>query len=319
MNARLNANADWLLLLIPGTIWGASFLFIAEGLQAMAPDGITFVRLLIGFATLALFPATRRSVDRRDWRAIALLGVVWFAFPLSMFPHAEERVPSALTGMLNGVGPLLGTITASALSRRFPSRNVVIGLIVGMSGTVLIALPAMNEGRSSAIGVILILIAMTSYSFALSIAQPLQQKYGALPVIWRAQAVALILTAPLGLPDLLAARWTPRPLLSLIALGAFGTGIAFVLMTVAAGRLGPVRATATAFLIPPVALILGVAVRGEHVALLSVIGCAICIAGAVLMRRVSRPSRMNALFTGSRSAAAALFAAPPPPGSGRSA
>ena len=44
-------------------------------------------------------------------------------------------------------------------------------------------------------------------------------------------------------------------------------------------------------MVPPVALILGVAVRGERVALLSVIGCAICIAGAVLMRRVARPSR----------------------------
>ena len=43
-----------LLVLIPGLIWGASFLFIAEGLQAIGPNGIAFVRILIGFVTLFL-------------------------------------------------------------------------------------------------------------------------------------------------------------------------------------------------------------------------------------------------------------------------
>jgi len=103
-------------------------------------------------------------------------------------------------------------------------------------------------------------------------------------VIWRAQAVALILTAPLGLPSLLAAHWTLGPLLAVLALGALGTGLAYILIAVAAGRLGSTRASATTFLIPAVALVLGVAVRGERVALLSVAGGAICVAGAWLIR-----------------------------------
>jgi drug/metabolite transporter (DMT)-like permease len=277
-------RGDWLLLTIPGVIWGTSFLFIAEGLRAIGPNGVTFMRILIGFATLALFPATWRPIARRDWGAVALLGMVWFAFPMSMFPHAEERVSSALTGMLNGAVPLFTAMVTYTLSRRLPSRGIAIGLTVGVTGAVLVALPSFHEGRSSVVGVLLILAALISYGFALSIALPLQQRYGTLPVIWRAQAVALILTAPLGLPDVFIARWTPAPLLSLIALGAFGTGVAFVLMTMAAARLGPTRASATAFLIPGVALILGVAVRGERVALLSVIGCAVCVMGAWLMR-----------------------------------
>ena len=47
-------------------------------------------------------------------------------------------------------------------------------------------------------------------------------------MILRAQAVAVLLTAPLGISDVLAARWTPAPVLSLLILGAFGTGVAFV-------------------------------------------------------------------------------------------
>jgi drug/metabolite transporter (DMT)-like permease len=286
---KSTAAADWLLLIVPGVIWGASFLFIAEGLEAIGPNGVTFARILVGFATLALLPAARQPVARADWPAIALLGVVWLAFPLSMFPFAEQRVSSALTGMLNGANPLFTAIVAAVLARSAPSRGILAGLAVGLTGAVLVALPAMHEGRSSAVGVGLILAALVSYGFALNLARPLQQRSGALPVIWRAQAVALVLTAPLGLPELLAARWTPGSLLAILALGALGTGVAYVVVALAAGRLGATRASATTFLIPPVALVLGVLVRGERVALLSVIGGAVCVAGAWLMRRASLP------------------------------
>jgi drug/metabolite transporter (DMT)-like permease len=94
-----------------------------------------------------------------------------------------------------------------------------------------------------------------------------------------------MLTAPLGLPEMLRARWSPGPLFSLLALGALGTGVAYVLTVMAAGRVGATKASATAFLIPPVALLLGVLVRGEHVAALSVLGGVVCLAGAWLMRR----------------------------------
>ena len=80
---------DWLLLVVPGVIWGASFLFIAEGLRAIGPNGVTFVRILVGFATLAVLPSARRPVPRSQWPGLALLGVLWLAFPLSMFPFAE--------------------------------------------------------------------------------------------------------------------------------------------------------------------------------------------------------------------------------------
>ena len=211
--------------------------------------------------------------------------MLWLAFPLSMFPYAERHVSSALTGMLNGANPLFTAIVAALLTRRIPSRGVGVGLAVGLTGAVLVAWPTIDEGRSSAFGVLLILAALTSYGFALNIARPLQQRHGALPVIWRAQGMALALTAPLGLPELLRARFMPGPLLGLLALGVLGTGVAYVLLAVAAGRFGPTRASATTFLIPPVALALGVLVRGERVALLSVLGGGVCVAGAWLMRR----------------------------------
>lgn len=278
---------DWALLIIPGMIWGASFLFIAEGLAAVAPMGVTFIRILIGFLTLSLVPAARRPILASDRGRTAALGVLWLAFPLSMFPFAEQHVSSALTGMLNGATPLFAAIVASVIARRLPPRAVLAGLGVGFLGTVITALPGVGAGEKAsgqALGVGLILIALVSYGFAINLARPLQQRNGALPVIWRALGVALILTAPFGLPAVRHAQWSVRPVAALLALGAFGTAIANVLTATAAGRMGATRASATTFLMPVVALLLGVAVRHETVPALSIAGAAICLAGAWIIR-----------------------------------
>ena len=284
IEAQRITSTDWLLVAIPGIIWGASFLFIAEGLRSVAPNGVTFTRISVGFLTLALFPAARKTIDRSAWPGIVLLGILWFGLPLSMFPFAEQHVSSALTGMLNAVTPIFVAIVATVIARKAPSRRVLLGLFTGLAGSVLVALPSINEGRSSTLGVVLILMASISYGFALNVARPLQQRYGALPVIWRALGVAVILTAPLGLPEIPSAHWKLEPLLCLLTLGAFGTGIAFVLLAMATGRVGATRASAAAFLMPPVSLFLGIVVRGEHVALVSIFGSAVCVAGAWMIR-----------------------------------
>ena len=281
---------DWLLLILPGVIWGASFLFIAEGLEALGPNGVTFVRIFVGFLTLSTIPAARRPLARSDWPATAALGVLWLAFPLSMFPFAEQHVSSALTGMLNGATALFAAAVASLLARRMPSRTVLIGLAVGLLGGVLVALPGIADGGGSggqAQGILLIVAALISYGIAVNLARPLQQRNGALPVIWRALGLAVLLTAPLGVPDVINAHWTPRAVAALLTLGAFGTAVAHVMTATAAGRMGATAASATTFLIPVVALALGVGVRHEHVAWLSILGAAVCLAGAWMIRQAT--------------------------------
>jgi drug/metabolite transporter (DMT)-like permease len=278
---------DLALLVVPGVIWGASFLFIAEGLAAAAPNGVTFARIAIGFLTLSLFRSARRPVARADWAGTAALGVLWFAFPFSMFPFAEQHVSSALTGMLNGASPMFVAAVAAILARRLPGRGTMAGLIIGLGGAVVMAWPALGGsgvGAGSALGIGLILAALVSYGIALNVARPLQQRNGAIPVIWRALGVALLLTAPLGLPAVLDGSWSLRPALAMLGLGAGGTAIATILTATAAGRMGATKASVSAFVIPVVALLLGVVIRHEHVSAVSLVGAAICLAGAAVIR-----------------------------------
>src|SRR5580700_5529186 len=59
-------TSSWLLLIIPGLIWGASFLFMAEGLRSIGPSGVAFVRIAVGLPHLRCFP---RRESRRGERA----------------------------------------------------------------------------------------------------------------------------------------------------------------------------------------------------------------------------------------------------------
>lgn len=277
---------DWVRWATPGVLWGTSFFFIAEGLDAFPAALITPLRVLFGFLVLGLVPAARRTtIERADRWRIVLLGTIWMAVPLSLFPFAEQHVSSSVTGMLNGATPIFVTAVAAFMARSVPHVIRLVGLAVGIVGVALIALPSGSGGENSWTGIGLIFAALVFYGFALNVAVPLQQKYGGLPVLWRCQAVALVLTAPLGLANLGGVHFAWHSLLALVALGVLGTAIAYVLMVNNAGRLGSSRASASVYLIPVVSLLLGALVRDERVAALSVVGCAVALIGAWLAGR----------------------------------
>lgn len=152
---------DWFRLAIPGLAWGTSFYFIAEGLEPFPAALITPMRVGFGFATPSLFPSARRvKIERSDMRRVLLLGLIWMALPLSIFPFAEERVSSSVTGMLNGATPLFISVVAAFLARRLPPKHQIIGVIVGFAGVLLIALASGGNGDNSWSGIGLILIAL---------------------------------------------------------------------------------------------------------------------------------------------------------------
>lgn len=280
-------TTDWLRLTTPGLIWGTSFFFIAEGLKAFPAIMITPMRIAFGFAALACVPASRARIPRGAWSRVIALAAVWMAVPLTMFPFAEERVSSSVTGMLNGATPLFVAIVGALAFKKKASRSQVKGLLVGFVGVIVIAVPSFDEGSSSVVGIGLIVAALICYGFSLNVALPLQQAHGSLPILWRAQAAALVMTTPFGFSGIGDIDFAWQPLIMIILLGVFGTGLAYVMTVSNAGRLGATRASVTTYLIPVVALALGGLIRDESVDPLSVVGCAVTLVGAYLAGRTA--------------------------------
>jgi drug/metabolite transporter (DMT)-like permease len=279
---------DWALFLSIGGIWGASFLLIAIGLDAFEPGVVTWLRILFGATVLWMVPGARRPVRRDDLSRLAALSVLWVAIPFTLFPIAEESISSGLTGLLNGAVPIFAVIVGSLMLRRLPGRLQTVGLAVGFAGIAAIALPSVGEGSSEATGVTLVLLATVCYGVAINIAAPLTQRYGSLPVMARMLGMAAVWTAPLGLLGLGGSDLAWESLLAVGALGVMGTGVAFVLMGRLVARVGSARASIATYLIPVVALVLGVVFRDETVRVAAVVGVALVIAGAALASRKER-------------------------------
>jgi len=282
--------ADWSLFWGIGLIWGSSFLLMAIGLEAFDPGLITWMRVGLGAAVLAVAPRARRPVDREDWPRIAVLSLLWVAIPFTLFPVAQQWINSAITGMLNGAMPIFAATIAAILLRRLPRGAQMTGLALGFLGVVAMSAPSVGSGRTEAIGVLLILMATVCYGFAVNIAAPVQQKYGSLPVMSRMLALATVWTAPLGIFGLSRSEFAWGPLVAISAAGVLGTGLAFVIMGSLVGRVGGTRASFITYVIPVVALVLGVVFLGDQVTVPALIGVGLVIAGAILAsRRESQP------------------------------
>lgn len=279
---------EWGLLVSIGLIWGSSFVFIAEGLEAFRPGLVAFLRIALGTATVALARRARRPVAREDWGRIAVLGLVWMAAPLLLFPIAQQWIDSSLAGMLNGAMPLFAALTAAILLRRAPRRVQIVGLLLGFTGVAAITWPAVQGASVTALGAFLVILATVLYGIAANVAVPLQQKYGALPVVLRVQLVALLAVLPFGLAALPGSSFKWSSALAMIPLGAGGTGLAFLAMATLVGRAGATRGAVAIFFIPVVATILGIAVRNESVELLQLGGLALVLASAWLTSRRDR-------------------------------
>ena len=273
---------DWGLLLGAAGIWGASFFFIDIGLEAFAPGLVTLFRIAFGCAALWLIPIKTRPFNQQDRKKIVLLGITWIAFPLTMFPIAQQWINSSLTGMLNSAMPIFTVLIGLAVFATPTAPIQLIGVFTGLAGLVLIGLPEVTTDGTNAIGVLLVILAVLSYGVAVHIAGPLQRQYGAIPVVRSALLVAVILALPYGVVGVTNSGFEWGPMIACIALGAGGTGIAFVLAAELNGRVGAVRTSIVTYLIPIVAVFLGVVFRNDSITLWAILGTVIVLAGAYL-------------------------------------
>jgi drug/metabolite transporter (DMT)-like permease len=281
--------AEWALLAVPAVIWGCSFLLIAIAVEDLAPASLTMLRIAFGALAIGVFPAARRPVPRSEWPTIALVSLTWMALPFFCFSVAEQWIDSSLAGMLNGAMPLMTAAVSALLLRRVPGVRQVTGLVVGFAGVVAVMLPALDHGADArASGIALVMLALACYGVAANLSVPLQQRYGSLPVIFRVQVGALAMTAPFGIAGLGGSSFGWRSAAAVAALGAFGTGVAFVAMSTLLGRVGAARGSIAIYFVPVISLFAGVVFRNEHVAALSIAGMVVVIAGAALASRAER-------------------------------
>ncbi|MFD0065900.1 MULTISPECIES: DMT family transporter [unclassified Streptomyces] len=301
-SARPRRALDWRVRF--GTlslIWGFSFLLIKVGTDGYAPFQVTLGRLAFGTAVLAVAMAVKRErLPRglRTWGHIAVAALLLNSLPFSLFAFSEQTIPSTLAGICNATSPLWGmALSLVALSEDRPTRRRVAGLGIGFLGVLTVLGVWQGFHGLDLAGTAMALLASLSYpvgwiylrrtlagtghsNLSLSGAQLL------MATVQLAVVTPVFTTLPAHLPVV--------PLLAIVALGALGTGLAFLIQYGLVAEVGPTTAQMVTYFIPVIATAAGVALLGESLTWSTPIGAVIVLAGAALTQSRARTSRRSA-------------------------
>ncbi|MET9347547.1 DMT family transporter [Streptomyces termitum] len=299
LRARL---LDWRVRFgVLALIWGFSFLFIKVGTEGFAPFQVTFGRLLFGTAVLAAALVVKR--DRlprgaRVWGHLAVAAFLLNALPFSLFAYAELTIPSTLAGICNATTPLWGMLLSLvALSEDRPTRVRAAGLGLGFIGVLTVLGAWQGFSGLDVTGTALALLASLSYAVGWIHVRRTLGGSGA--------SHLSLATGQVGLATLQLALVTPffttlpdsvevLPLLSVIALGALGTGWAMLLQYGVVAEVGPTTASMVTYFIPVIATAAGVAFLGEHLSWNTPVGALVVLLGAALTQTRRAPRRAPA-------------------------
>ncbi|MBG0564002.1 DMT family transporter [Actinoplanes sp. NEAU-A11] len=284
-------------------IWGTSFLFIKVGVRELHPLWLTFGRVAAGvLILLAVLAVTRDRLprDARLWghlMVVALLGVV---LPFTLFGFGEQRVSSVLAGIWNAATPLVA-LPLAVLAFRTERMTVrkAAGLGIGFAGVLVVLGVWRGLGGSQFTGQLMCFGAAMCYAVAI----PYQKKFIAGRAgsgVSMAAAQLLAALAQLTVVAPLLAGPPPNPaglstdvVFCVLALGALGTGIAFVLNFQVIRLAGVSTSTSVTYLMPVFATLVGVTILHEHLHWNQPVGAVVVLVGVavsqgLLLRRRPR-------------------------------
>ncbi|MEU9124785.1 DMT family transporter [Streptomyces sp. NPDC048506] len=297
-SARRRAFGWQLRFAVLSLIWGFSFLFIKVGTQSFAPLQVTLGRVTFGTLVLLTILAIKRERlprSARTWGHLAVAAFFLNALPFSLFAYSELTIPSTLAGICNATSPLWGmALSVVALSEDRPTRRRVAGLGIGFLGVLTVLGAWQGFSGTDLSGTAMALGASLSYPVGwiyvrrtLAGAQQSHLSMSSTQLLLATAQLALVTplftTAPTDFPVV--------PLLAVFALGALGTGFAFLLQYGLVAEIGPTTAQMVTYFVPVIATAAGVALLGEQLSWNTPVGALIVLAGAALTQ--SRPRRSS--------------------------
>ncbi len=277
----------WFLLLVLALIWGSSFILIELGLDALNPFQLGSLRIVCAAVfLLAMSYKNLPEIPRHQWKFVALAGLFGNFIPAYFFALAETQISSSVTSILNSLTPVNALILGTAFFGLSVKRGQVIGLIVGLIGTLILILSgAMSHPSQNYWFAGFVIVATMCYATNVNLVKkylsdlsPKAITAGNFAIMLLPALMILIVT---GYFDIATQPQTLKASFFVLLLGVFGTGIANILFYRLIQISSPVFSTQVTYLIPIVACGWGI-FYGESLTSLQLLGAAIILLGVYL-------------------------------------
>jgi len=301
LSASPKKNSGWIAsYLALGVVWGCSFIFIKLGLEFLTPFGVAFGRCALGALTLLAVARLRGTSLPKDLKVLQHLWVVAILLnvvPGILFALAETKVTSILAGILNAVTPLMTLIAILLVNRdEKPKRFQLVGLLIGFTGvlTVLGAWQGLGDNPLWAILVLLAAVSCYGISFPYTRRFVMPYKLKSEAAVATQLTLAAVTLLPFFLFDGIAKdEYRPGPVLGMLALGIFGSGIAYIWNFKVMELAGSAIASTVTYITPVVAVIVGVIFLNEKVTWYEPVGALIVLFGAAIAQERIKFSRSS--------------------------
>ena len=283
-------TSDYFILVLLSLIWASAFFNIKIATYSYGPITIAFLRIFFGMIPVLLlcfYKKIKIEVFSKDWKWFAAIGVINLVIPFFLIAYGVQKVQSNLAAILMSTTPISATILAHLFIDKEKINLVkILGIILGFLGIVYLFSENLLINDENLFSALMILVGSTFYVIGgiltLKISHKKNENVTASILIW-----GTIFVCPISL--IIEQPWNLNPslesTLSLIYLGVFPTGIAWLLRFMILKRNGLVFQSQVAYLIPIFGVILGYLFLNELVTSKILISLFIVILGIYFFKK----------------------------------
>ncbi|WP_218915868.1 DMT family transporter [Sphingomonas jaspsi] len=294
-------RAEWAMLGLLALIWGSAFLFIKVAVAAFDPLTYVWIRLVIAATALAVIlrvSGHRLRLPATVWASVGVLALLNNVVPFLLFGWGTQHIASGLAAILQATTPIFGVLAAHvATTDERLTRARLIGVTVGFGGVAAMIGPQIaGDGGNHLLAQLACLFASLLYALAGIFARRFKA-LGVNPMqLAAAQFIAgAIMLAPVALLfgqslATLPSSWEAWG--SVVTLSLLCSALAYIIFFRLIERAGATNSLLVTLLVPPVAIVVGSIVLGEHLALNQLSGLLLIAGGlAIIDGRVVAAAR----------------------------
>ncbi len=286
-------SSDYFFLVLLALIWASAFFNIKIATYSYGPLTIAFLRIFFGAIPLVLlcyFKNIKIEAFSKDWHWFASIGIINLVIPFFLIAYGIQKVQSNLAAILMASTPLTAVILSHFFTKNEKINLIkVIGVLVGFSGIVFLFSDQILINENNFLSALIIFFASTFYVIGglltLKISNKKNENVTASILIW-----ATLVLFPICM--LIEQPWNLSPRLdstiSVIYLGIFSTGIAWLLRFYILKNNGLVFQAQVAYLIPIFGVILGFLILNEEITYKVIIALIAVIIGIYIVKKSSK-------------------------------
>lgn len=292
MNKSHTELASWLLLILLSIIWGSSFILMKKGLIAFKPAEVAGIRIFS--AAVFLSPVAFRNlkkIKKKQWFHLFISGFFGSLIPAFLFPLAQTRIASGVTGILNALTPLFTILLGALFFHVKFNLRIIAGIVIGFLGSLILIL-ANGPDNITRINLFALFIILATILYGLNVniikyylveIKPLHIASISMLLIGPFALLYLILFSDMR-SVLINNEGSVLSLCYIIFLGVMGTAIAMVLFNKLIKLTNTVFASSVTYLIPVMAVIWG-NIDGEKLFFQHYSGMAAIIIGVLVANK----------------------------------